>query len=421
MFTSFGIRPSLFTRLFALLFPLFLVLLLAVSCAEREHAPPPAGYTPTDTGEKSTDTTTDTDDDSGTSSDPEAGEPDLADAVIIHPALKVTECARVDQGDGDHPSLFAIGGEWFAFYTEGGEYSSPLEVRTSKIDSLSFGDPTTLLHGAREVDLILDDGRLTALAARQFYAVLLVSDDSSEWTELGNIAPDEPTYNCDGFPPAMFFRSSGSPRFIAMGNDYNTGIFGCTDRLFVAKKTADTWNVPIHSGKGDVVFAYQGSNQLTVVTTFGIYVSTDDGGTFSELKDGDTTASQLKGTGATSTDSRLNLIQTYDWANEYSIALVISDDEGTSWNERIILQKSNSPYFAPLIASDENRLAVAWIVSGAVWAMTSPDAGDTWSEPGRLTDPTSETGGASKLSIAVSGSHIGVLFAGEGIHACLAS
>ncbi len=400
-----------------------MIVALSMGCSEPGHAPGPS-FHPPDTGadaDTDTDADTDADTDSGsgdTDTDTETYGPDIVEAVIAHPAPEATSCTRIDDGLGKHPTLSAIGDRWFAFYTEG-EYNTESEVvlRTSPIDDPLFDEPVRLLMGAREVDIIDEGNRFLAMVSRMLYAVALESVDGVGWTELGYVAPDEPTYDCEGYPPVKISRGESPAGFVAMGHDYNTGIFGCTDRVFAAVAKDDFWEVPEQAGKGDVVFAYEGSSRLTVVSTFGVYTSIDKGETFSEFEDGDTTASQLKGTGATWTGSRLIITQSYNWANEYSIAAITSDDDGATWPTRIILTSGSSPIFAPIIASDGDQVVVAWIVSGAVWAMTSPDSGDTWSEPGKLSNPT-EDSGASKLSIAVKETSIGILFAGDGVQFC---
>ncbi len=356
--------------------------------------------------------------DSATPVEKEPPNPEVKEAVVQHSAPVVRSCTRMDAGEGANPSLFTVSDKWFAFFQEGGEYSSPLKVRQSDVFPVNFGEAVTLLHGARKVDLIQDGATLKALASRQFYAVLMSSDDGLDWQELGNIAPDEPTYNCEGFPPAKFFRTSGTVEHIVMGSDYNTGIFGCTKRIFVGNMQGDTWSVPKQVGKGDAVFAYEGRNQLTIVSTFSVYASLDDGMRFTELKGGDTTATQLEGTGATVTGQRLILAQTYNWANEYAITIVISEDEGATWTKRTVLQKSGNLYLTPIIEADEALVAVAWIAADAVWIMYSPDRGETWSSPGQFSNPT-ELSGIRNISLAVSSNSIAVMFQGDGVHFCI--
>jgi hypothetical protein len=221
-------------------------LLVGAGCGERDHAgygslpgtTDPGGDTGTDTSADTGDGGSDTDSDTG------GRDGDPVDAVIAHPALETDPCTRLDAGEGRFPNLFALKGSWYAFFAEGEHYDTlQLVMRSAAIGEEAFGDPTTLLHGAREVDLIERDGKLMALASRMLYAVALESEDGVEWTELGYVAPDEPTYNCEGYPPVRFARGQERPGFVALGHDLNTGVFGCYERTFVAEAAGDFWEI----------------------------------------------------------------------------------------------------------------------------------------------------------------------------------
>jgi len=346
--------------------------------------------------------------------------PQIVDAEITHPAPQRTGCIRLDEGEGegDHPALFAIRDQWFAFFTEGiSNETAALALRVSVPDPVDFGPPVSLLYGAASIDLVDEGGRLLALASRMLYAVMLESDDGSAWTELGNIAPDEPPYDCEGYPPALFFRSETLIGHLAMGNDYNTGIFGCTDRLFFSTRTDTGWQVPRQVGDGDAVFGFDGEGRLTLVSTFGVYTSTDEGATFDEIPGGDTTATQIRGSGGAWVGGRLVLVQTYNYANENVIAVLMSDDSGASWPLQVVLQRSGGIFGAPVVASDGESLAVAFWAPSGLEVMTSPDRGETWSEPGRFDDPDAGAA-ADGYSIAILGTRVAVLSSSNGIRFC---
>lgn len=396
---------------------LILTFLFAAGCSDAGRSRGPYIIQPIDTDSSDSDTGTDTETD-GT--DTGFSEPETKEAAIEHQAPTLSECVRLDEESGDFPSLFAFDGKWYAFFTEGADYqTAATNLRVSGVDRLDFSDPVTLLYGAREVDLVREQNRFLALAARQFYAVLLESADGTEWSEIRNIGPDEPTYLCDGYPPARFFRTSGAIRFLAMGNDYNTGIFGCVSRLFFSENKNGEWTVPVQIGDGDAVFAYQGDERLTIVSTFGVYLSSNGGAGFSELAGGDTTASQVRGTGAAAVGDRLFLVQDYNYANEYVIALLASNDEGATWTEKIVLHRSVEPCFSPVIASDRDFVAVAWMSASSIMVMTSPDRGATWSEPGIFEDPGSGSA-ISSFSLAAQDSLVGLSLKSDVVHMCLA-
>ena len=62
-----------------------------------------------------------------------------------------------------------------------------------------------------------------------------------------------------------------------MGHDYNTGIFGCTDRLLIRGYDGQQWAVPTPLGKGDASWAHQRGDTVLAVASFEMYVSEDRG------------------------------------------------------------------------------------------------------------------------------------------------
>jgi hypothetical protein len=405
--TSQGIKRGVIIALFVFL----------TGCSPEEKSPP-VEWEPPDTGSQDSGADTETGTDTG--SDTGNSVPEAVEAVIEHDAPILGSCTRIDEESGGNPAVFYIDDQLFAFYTEGQDYSSPLFLRTSSLDTLDFSEPTSLLYGARNVDLIREDEKLKVLATRQFYTVLLESEDGIEWQEVQNIAPDEPTYNCSDFPPARFFRGGNQTDYLLMGNEYNTGIFGCTSRIFFARKTDKLWEVPHKIAQGNAIFGFQSEELLTVVSTFGVYSSEDEGETFAELKGGENTSNQLRGSGAAWTGEHLILVQSYNYANQYAIAAVFSEDGGATWDRRVILQSNSNLMGSPVIAADSDSLVVGWIAGGKIFGMTSPDGGKTWSDTETLDDLPPGTG-ASSMALAITGSQIAVMYKAEGVHLCLAT
>jgi len=342
-------------------------------------------------------------------------------ANVSLPAPVVAECVRVDEGQGASPSLHAVAGRWFAFFTEGSGSVAPLNVRSAAIPGLAFGPASTLLYGATKVDLVDDGGLLRALASRQFYAVFLDSADGATWTEGSKLPTSEVDLLCDGFTPAIFARGSGPPAFVAAGRDYNTHIFGCAPEVLVAAMPAGNATAsPVAIGKGYPVLALRSSTGLdTVAGTFGVYTSRDQGATFTEVPSGDTTADQIRGTSGAMANATMALAQSYSYgvANPNHIAVIFSDDGGSSWPRRVVLQKSGTYPGDPLIAADGDFLAVAWQTGGDIQIMTSPDRGATWSEPAVATPP-SDAGAAQLGGLAVSGTVVAIAATGGGVQIC---
>jgi hypothetical protein len=110
-------------------------------------------------------------------------------------------------------------------------------------------------------------------------------------------------------------------------------------------------------------------------------------------------------------------VQTYNYANLNSIAVIFSDDEGKSWPHRLVLQTSEDYFQAPGIASDGDMIAVSWLFDKQGWIMVSPDGGKSWSQPGKFNQPEQPPGLFAPV-VAVSGNKVGILYGFEGVQFC---
>ena len=342
-------------------------------------------------------------------------------ATISLPAPSRGSCVRLDDGEGASASLHVALGRWFVFLVEGTGATAFLRVRSAAAPDLEFGAAVNLLAGARSVDLLADGGRLRVLASRQFYAVLLESaDNGATFTQVANLATSPVDALCTGYTPALFARGTTPGAFVAAGRDYNTHIFGCASQVEVAVLNATGIGTPVVIGKGLPVLAYQGQNILTVASTFGVYTSQDGGATFTQTPNGDTTADQIRGKSGTSSGLHVALAQNYSYGvtNPNTIAVLFSDDGGASWPRRVVLQRTATYPGDPFIASDGDRIAVAWQNGASLRLMTSPDMGQSWSAVASLAMPA---GSASKLwGVALHGVDVAMVLSGAGVNLCLA-
>lgn len=314
-------------------------------------------------------------------------------------------CVRFDEPAPWQPQLFATDGKLYVIDTDPMADVPPLRVRVAAT-GLSFGAPTTLLYGARRADLMQEGDKFRLLAARQFYAVAFESTDGVDWIEGQHVAPDEPTYNCEGFPPLAFFRGRTPARLLAMGNDYNSGVFGCSDRVFLSRRGSGSWDTPTQIGQGDVMFALDGERRQIVLTTLGALVSEDDGKNFARQP-------EVGGSGAAWTGARLVVADVHDGSSAGGVVVVFSDDEAKSWQAPVVLL-AEPVVAAPLIAADGATLAVAVALSDALVLTRSTDAGATWSKPRRLDRPAD-----TRLdAVAVDGQRIAWLTTGGHYEVC---
>lgn len=326
-------------------------------------------------------------------------------AVFSTDELGEPECVRFDEPAPRDVALFAADGQLHVIDVDPVLEVPPLRIR-SAAKGLDFAAPVTLLYGARRADLIAEGDKLAMLAARQFYAVALSSDDGGTWMEGQHVGPDEPTYNCEGFPPLAFFRGRSPARFLAMGNDFNDGLFGCHSRVFLSRRDGETWATPTQIGEGTVVFGFDGERRLFLLTSTGALVSDDGGKTFVKPP-------EVNGNGAAWTGQQLVLARGHDGAG--GVALVFSDDEGASWQTPVLLLDEPT-YGAPLIAADGPTLGVTVALPDAIVLTRSGDHGDTWSNLRRV----ARAPGEALVGVAVEGSRVAWLTTGDRYQVCAA-
>lgn len=334
---------------------------------------------------------------------PVARLPPAEPAVLGPDDLGDPACTLLDGAAPTSATLRAAAGHVLVIDTAPEEVP-PLRLRSAK-NGIAFGEPVTLLYGARRADVIAEAGVLKLLAARQFYAVAMESEDGVEWTELQNVAPDEPTYRCEGFPPLAFARGRSPARFLAMGNDFNDGIFGCHSRVFLARREGAVWGTPVQIGDGEVLFVLDGRERIVVLTSLGVLVSDDGGATF-------TRHAEWSGSGVAWTGRRLVVARVHDGTGG-GVAIVASDDEGGSWGAPSVLL-DEPVYAAPFVAADGGRVAVAVALRDAVVLTRSRDHGATWSEPRRV----ARRPGQELAGVAVRGTQVVWLLVGDRYEVC---
>lgn len=287
------------------------------------------------------------------------------------------ECTAVPGVAGFYtpPSLYVIGDSVYVFSVDASEQVPEVLVHTSSLAQLGFGEPSTLLYGAHEVDLIAQGDELRALVGRQFYTVEMASSDGVTFEESQQVGPHEPTYNCEGYPPPRYFRGRDPAELLVVGSDYNTGLFGCYERVFVGRRQGAAWAEPVEVGRGDAIFAYQGQARATIVTSLAVLQSADDGETWTPI-DG------LMAAGGAFTGSRLVLLR----ATGAGMLALQSRDEGESWSQETVVLEDPA-YGGAWIAADGPQVSVAVATAKELVLSTSFDDTETWTEPKRLARP----------------------------------
>lgn len=101
------------------------------------------------------------------------------------------------------------------------------------------------------------------------------------------------------------------------------------------------------------------------------------------------------------------MIQSYNYANEYVTAVIVSEDFGVTWPKKLIIDRSPEPLYDPLIKSDGPTVAIAWLVGGSAWLTTSTDSGDSWTLPVELRAPDGVDVGS--MDLAITGTSVAAL------------
>jgi photosystem II stability/assembly factor-like uncharacterized protein len=192
-----------------------------------------------------------------------------------------------------------------------------------------------------------------------------------------------------------------------MGNDIHDGIFGCHPRVFLARRDGSAWTTPVQIGEGEVLFAFDGERRVVVLTTFGAWISDDDGESFVRR-------AEVNGSGAAWTGKRLVVARVHDGIGG-GAAVVFSEDEGENWNApRVLLAEPT--WAAPFVASDGANLVLAVALQDAIVLTRSADHGDTWTKPHRV----ARAPGEELAGVAVAGHRVGWLLVGDRYRVCTA-
>ena len=300
--------------------------------------------------------------------------PAVEDAVRTEDSRSAIDCTSVPGFTSFYapPSLHVIGDTVYVFSVDSSEQVPRVLAHISTLEAFAFGEPTTVIHGARPMDLIAQGDELRGLAGRQFYTVELASTDGATFEEAQQIGPHEPTYNCEGYPPPHYFRGRDPAELLVVGSDYNTGLFGCYERVFVSRREAGAWAEPVEVGRGDAIYAYQGDARALIVTTGAVLESVDGGATF-------TAVAGLDAAGGAFTGSRLVLAR----AVPDGVLALESEDDGETWlrQTRVLTEPS---YGGALIAADGPALAMLVASATELVLSASFDDAATWTEPERL-------------------------------------
>ncbi len=323
-------------------------------------------------------------------------------AAVDLPAPQTAECLQIGEGEGTRPAVFGVGGEWHVFRLTGEDNLNALMHHRAPVDDPVFDEGEPSVYAAAAADLREEEnGALRLLAVRETYKFEVLRDTEGAWSqEVARMVSEDGRTICPGWEPALF--ASGDPDLRFLTFDYDTGIFGCGSKVYLADAGEGERPALRMIGLGWTGGAYR-RDGVILITSGWIYRSEDDGGSFVKLQGGDDTATSAGATGLASFGDKVLLLGTAGYASVQSLYVLVSRDGGRSITERVILDSGGALdyYFSPAIASEDDDGAVVWTTGDydGAYAMVTPDAGETWSELAFFSAPVPETGRPFRLAV----------------------
>ena len=336
----------------------------------------------------------DDDDDSGDVDDPippVGGDPlSWSDPMQIAPADAEEPCIKIRDAETVHATYYLplpVKGP------HGLLYWLPLTG-----DSLEPGEPVFAAAEAYNAFWEYDGEHIEMIGSRDTQVVLLLSDDGGQsWTQ-GDAVQNDRGFNCPGNPAAWYTRDSAGRMIMAFGYEYFNAVFGCTNYVHFSRLVDGEWSESVSAGLGLASAIFTAPDErIVIVGTYAVFVSSDDGESFTEVPDGDTTRTQVRGTDAARMpDGSVWIVDGYMWGDGYALGVIASDPEVQSWTSPYwVLDYNDFLICLPRIKVDGDNVVVAWLASEADeieekqyvirgYSRISRDRGQTWSEKSRI-------------------------------------
>lgn len=249
------------------------------------------------------------------------------------------------------------------------------------------------------------------------YASTAFSDNSNFWlscesatasiyntTNGGESYTFEKAYSsrsgtCTGYYKSVLVKNEDNLT-IFYNYEFDTGIFGCTDQLYFAKKNSSGWSASgtqIQIGGddtfGQILDAHQNGNEYLVIAS-NVLRSNNSGENWTIINNEGTIEERLSSISGTAQDTYGNIyaIRAYTFGpigQEYNIEIRNSSNFGLNWS--ILYGNYDKPQIMsePKIAISGNVIVSAWLENEDgyyqnITYIMSSDLGGTWTSPALL-------------------------------------
>ncbi|MFC1646235.1 hypothetical protein ACFL2Y_03550, partial [Candidatus Omnitrophota bacterium] len=311
--------------------------------------------------------------------------------VVSSPPSNWSSPVRLDSAEGAFPTLYySPSGDLRAFYNIAGS-PRKMVVRTRMNGSSVFGTEKYVYDNGREVGIHYAgvDNIDLAVATRYSAVVLKSTDNGNSWP----FQEGYPATNRDANYNPLFFTPDGSNLRLIYGYEFWGAVMGSHTEVYSALRQSGTWDANgINIDNGTIRGAYENGNEVTIVTSRGVYYSSDNGLSYILNPDFSLKAKDMA---IRTNDDRLYLLHTYtsgsSWPNIYKhLNFTYSDNHGATWRSSHIPINVNyteymtEPRFTvmgdTIVAIWLERLIspTSYIVFQDVKGRISRDGGQTW-------------------------------------------
>jgi len=314
-----------------------------------------------------------------------------------------SEPTRVDTVHGSTPAVLIRDASLaHVFYNDAHQPAGDdgaLYVRDHTGDLAALSEPVSLDFDGSWPRATVRDSEVHLLGTSRYAIHYLVGDDTARSFESVALVASTNSGGCDGrvYPSRLAWTDAGEV-LMALGYVDHNAVFGCVNHVHFSRLESGEWTEPAHVGNGcPSGLLWWPDDRLVLAASSAVYTSTDDGSTFDEYIDGDTTQDIVAGADSVQLDDgTILLVRIYSWADSSYLALAAGDPATGEWTSPWVrLGESDLGFEDARIARHGDTLVVAWleartdeIIAGyrrlQAFTRVSHDSGATWSEESPL-------------------------------------
>lgn len=314
-----------------------------------------------------------------------------------------SEPARIDGVHGSTPAILirdpSLAHVFFNDADAPGGDDGSLYVRDHTGDVTALSEPVSLDFDGFWPRAVVHDDQVHLLGTSRYAIHYLVGDGSARSFETVDLVASTNSGGCDGriYPSRLAWTDAGEV-LLALGYVDHNAVFGCVNHVHFSRLEQGEWTEPAHVGNGcPAGLRWWPDDRLVLAASSAVYTSTDDGSSFDEYLDGDTTQDIVAGADSVQLDDgTILLVRIYSWADSSYLALAAGDPATGEWTSPWVrLGESELGFEDARIARYGDTLVVAWleartdeIIAGyrrlQAFTRVSHDNGATWSEESAL-------------------------------------